>query len=159
MSVYLVRLLASAANDLDQIIGWIAERSPDGATRLLTEFHKLLGILSTSAESYARAAEFDDDGYEIRQAFFRTRKGNTYRAIFLILGNEVRIVRIRGSGQPPLTSDEIKEQEKSGGSDQDHRMHLRIGGLTPGNLPAGEWKILSQRKRRLAAGGSGSMSH
>lgn len=94
MPVYVVRLLASAANDLDQIIGWIAERSPDGAARLLTEFHKLLGILQMSAESYSVAAEFDDDGYEIRQAFFRTRKGNTYRAIFLIKVGEVRILRI-----------------------------------------------------------------
>ncbi len=117
MPVYVVRMLASATNDLDQIIGWIAERSPDGAVRLLTEFHKLLRILSISAESYSRAAELDDDGYEIRQAFFRTRKGNTYRAIFLIKGREVRILRIRGSGQPPLTADEIKEREKSGGGD------------------------------------------
>ena len=116
MPVYVVRLLATAADDLDQIIGWIVERSPDGAARLLTEFHKLVSILPTSAESDARAAEFDDNGYKIRQAFFRTRKGNTYRAIFLIKGNEVRILRIRGSGQLPLTADEIKEQEKSGGS-------------------------------------------
>ena len=117
MPVYVVRLLATAADDLDQIIGWIAERSPDGAARLLTEFHKLVSILPTSAESDARAAEFDDNGYKIRQAFFRTRKGNTYRAIFLIKGNEVRILRIRGSGQLPLTADEIKVEEKSGGSD------------------------------------------
>jgi len=39
---------------------------------------------------------------EIRHALFRTRSGRPYRAIFTVVGDEVRILRVRGRGQPPV---------------------------------------------------------
>ncbi len=43
----------------------------------------------------------------IKQVFFRTRRGRSYRAIFLIVGDEVRILRVRGPGQDSIDSDEF----------------------------------------------------
>ena len=38
---------------------------------------------------------------------FRARAGRTYRALFTIVGNEVRVLRVRGAGQAPMTPDDI----------------------------------------------------
>lgn len=56
------------------------------------------------------APEAEDIGEEIRQTFFRTRAGRTYRALFLIVGDEVRVLRIRGAGQAPVTSEDLGDQ-------------------------------------------------
>ena len=44
---------------------------------------------------------------EVRQFLFKTRRGRTYRAVYVIMDDEVRILRVRGPGQPPLTDDEM----------------------------------------------------
>jgi len=46
-------------------------------------------------------------GEPIRHVFFRTRAGRTYRALFLLVGDEVRVLRVRGPGQPPVGPDEL----------------------------------------------------
>ncbi len=47
----------------------------------------------------------------LKQAFFRTRRGRSYRAVFVIVGDivgdEVRILRVRGPGQELIEPDEI----------------------------------------------------
>ena len=35
------------------------------------------------------------------------RAGRTYRALFVVVGDEVRVLRVRGSGQPPLKPEEF----------------------------------------------------
>jgi len=52
-------------------------------------------------------------GVELRQAFFKTRKGNTYRMILKLNPDEVKILRIRGQGQRPLSSDELHPRQES----------------------------------------------
>lgn len=87
-----VRILRRAWNDLDQITAYIAERSPQGAARLIDRFEAAMETLTPEAE---------DIGEEIRQVLFRTRAGRTYRALFLIVGDEVLVLRIRGGGKRP----------------------------------------------------------
>ena len=41
-----VIVVPTAQKDLDEIIAWVAERSPDGAARLLEQFHSVLGALA-----------------------------------------------------------------------------------------------------------------
>ncbi len=52
-------------------------------------------------------------GVELRQAFFKTRKGNTYRMILKLNPDEVKILRIRGQGQRPLSLDELHPRQES----------------------------------------------
>ncbi len=106
---YHVRVLARARQDLDGIVAYIAERSSQGAARLLGRFEDALATLEQNPYLAPIAPEAGELGEEVRHILFRTRAGRTYRAIFLIVGNEVRILRIRGSGQRPLSPDELEE--------------------------------------------------
>jgi hypothetical protein len=45
---YQVRVLARARRDLDEILAYVAERSPDGAARLLLSFEKCLTTLENN---------------------------------------------------------------------------------------------------------------
>ena len=63
--------------------------------------------LGEYADTYPAALERSDSAIPLKEALFRTRRGNTYRAVFTIVQDEVRILRVRGPGQPPLQDDEI----------------------------------------------------
>jgi plasmid stabilization system protein ParE len=99
---YQVRVLARALLDLDDIVGFIAERSPEGAARLVASFEAALARLESNPFVAPIASESEELGEEVRHILFRTRAGRTYRALFIIVGDEVRVLRIRGPGQRPL---------------------------------------------------------
>jgi plasmid stabilization system protein ParE len=104
---YHVRILARARQDLEDYIAWIAERSPQGAERWAAAFEAALARLETNPFLSPVASESEDIGEEVRNILFRTRAGRTYRALFVVVDDEVRILRIRGSGTPPVTRDDI----------------------------------------------------
>ena len=75
-----VRLLRRAKNDVRVITAWIAERSKPGAERWVSALDKGLDSIDEFPESHSLAEE--DDGFPnhtIRQFFFKTRRGRTYR--------------------------------------------------------------------------------
>ena len=113
MRNYRIRILPRAVADLDSIIGWIYDQSPRGAAALLVAFEKAQTGLKRSPEAYSIAPESDLLGVELRQAFFKTRKGNTYRMIVKLNPDEVQILRIRGQGQPALTPNELNPRQES----------------------------------------------
>jgi plasmid stabilization system protein ParE len=104
---YQVRVLARARQDLDEILAYIAERSPEGAARLLASFEKSLAMLEKNPFLSPLAPEGQELHHQVRHFLFRTRAGRNYRALFLVVGEEVRVLRVRGAGQPPVTSDDI----------------------------------------------------
>jgi plasmid stabilization system protein ParE len=104
---YNVLALRRAEADIRGIVRWIARRSPQGAASWLDALEEVLGYLADHAGSCAAAAEAAECGIPIKQSLFATRRGRTYRAIFIITGNQVRILRVRGPGQPPLLEDEL----------------------------------------------------
>lgn len=104
---YTLKILRRAATDVNQIHDWIAERSPGGAARWYAAFrHAATGLL-LDPSSHALAAETEEFDFDIRERFFKTRRGNTYRILFTVVENEVRILRIRGPGQPPVSRRDI----------------------------------------------------
>jgi plasmid stabilization system protein ParE len=105
---YRVSILARARADFDAIIAWIAERSPEGAERLTTRFEEAMAKLEENPFVAPIAAESTDLGEEVRQIMFRTKAGRTFRAMFVVVETEVRILRVRGAGQPPLTRRELE---------------------------------------------------
>ncbi len=42
-----------------------------------------------------------------RPFFFKTPHGRTYRGVFTIVDDEIRVLRVRGPGQPSLEPDEL----------------------------------------------------
>jgi plasmid stabilization system protein ParE len=105
---YRVKILARARADFDAIIAWIAERSPEGADRLTARFEEALAKLEENPFVAPIASESKYLGEEVRHIMFRTKAGRTYRALFVVVGTEVRILRVRGTGQPPLTARELE---------------------------------------------------
>jgi plasmid stabilization system protein ParE len=104
---YRVVVLARARLDVDRLYDWIAEASPEGAQRWLDQFEKATNTLETNpfvAPLVPEAKSFD---IEIRHILFRTKYGRTYRAIFTVVDDEIRILRIRGPGQSPIRPADI----------------------------------------------------
>lgn len=105
---YQVRILARARQDFEGYVAWIAERSPQGAERWVAAFEAALSRLEKNPFVNPIARESEELGEEVRNISFRTRAGRTFRALFVVVGNEVRILCIRGSGQAPVTRDDIE---------------------------------------------------
>jgi plasmid stabilization system protein ParE len=85
---YRVKVLARARQDLDEIVAFNAERSPEGAARMLARFEDVTARLETNPFVAPIASESEDLGEEVRHILFRTRAGRTYRAIFVVVGDE-----------------------------------------------------------------------
>jgi plasmid stabilization system protein ParE len=99
--------LRRADVDVRHITRWLLQKSPSGALSWLRAYDRLISQLQENAGSYPAALENSDSSVALKEALFRTRRGKTYRAIFAIAGDEVRILRVRGPGQPPLQDDEV----------------------------------------------------
>jgi plasmid stabilization system protein ParE len=99
--------LRRADADVRGIVRWIAQRSPAGASKWLDAYEQMLGRHSGNVETFAAATEDSEFDIPLRQALFSTLHGRTYRAIFTVVGQQIRILRIRGPGQPPLQQDEL----------------------------------------------------
>lgn len=99
---YVVLVLRRAQWDVDHIYDWIAERSPAGAKSWYSAFRKAAAELSHHPESYGLAPESQELQREVRHRFFKTRRGRLYRLLFTVGENEIRILRVRGPGQPPV---------------------------------------------------------
>lgn len=102
-----VLALRRADNDVRQITRWISRHSRQGADAWLDAYEQLLEWLAEHAESCPAAGEDSDCSVALREAFFGTGHGRAYRTIFTIVGEEVRILRVRGPGQPPLQDGEL----------------------------------------------------
>ncbi|MGP0064456.1 MAG: type II toxin-antitoxin system RelE/ParE family toxin [Isosphaeraceae bacterium] len=104
---YGVTVLARARKDIQSIHDWLAERSPSGAERWLDHFEEATEILRRNPFVAPIAPESKHFEVEIRHMIFRTPSGRPYRAIFIVIEDDVRILRVRGPGQPDLRSIDI----------------------------------------------------
>jgi len=104
---YTVRTLSRAKDDAQQIFNWIKDRSPEGAFRWWAAFRDACRSLERIPERNSLAVESEQSDREIRQLLFKTRRGRCYRLLYLIVADEVHILRVRGPGQPDLTPDEL----------------------------------------------------
>ena len=100
---YAVCVLARAEREASQIVGWIAQRSTTGAVAWVDAFEVALQSLAESPEARGLAPEDAlIDHARIRHVIFKTKKGRPYRALFTIVGNEVRVLHVRTPGQPTV---------------------------------------------------------
>ncbi len=102
-----VSILPRAELDVDAIYFWLQSRSPKGSQAWFLAFEQALGRLATDADTCGSAPEAQRLNRDLKQCLFKTRRGRTYRAVFIIDDIEAIILRVRGPGQPILKVDEI----------------------------------------------------
>jgi plasmid stabilization system protein ParE len=100
-------LLWRAERDVDHILHWLNERSPQGAASWLRRWDETFATLESSADEYGLAPENEESSLEIRQILFRTRKGRDYRALYTIRGQHVFVMHIRAPGQDLVPPEEL----------------------------------------------------
>jgi plasmid stabilization system protein ParE len=102
-----VKALHKAEADIRSITSYLYERSPQGASAWLDAYGQARRRLATSADRCGQAEENEHFDIDVRQALFKTRRGRICRLLFTIVGNEVRILRIRGPGQAPVVPEDL----------------------------------------------------
>jgi plasmid stabilization system protein ParE len=104
-----LRVFPRAEQDAQKIFDWIADRSPQGANHWFAALQAASQKVLHDPSIYALAPENALVDCDLRQFLFKTRQGKIYRGLFTVADDEIRILRIRGPGQPPLEPDEIEE--------------------------------------------------
>lgn len=105
--MFRVHELRRAQADVRSIAHWLAERSPKGAGAWLRAYDEMIRRLEKQADSCGSAYESENWDLDVRQSLFHTRRGRVYRALFLIEGHDVFILRVRGPGQAPIEPAEL----------------------------------------------------
>ena len=105
---YRIKVLELASRDVQQQLDFIRRRSHVGAVAWYDAYLAALGRLKFDPLGPGRAPEDQYVEEEIRQFFFKTRRGNRYRILYMIVGNEVRALRVRGTGQDLLESVDVE---------------------------------------------------
>jgi plasmid stabilization system protein ParE len=102
-----VTILGRARSDVESIYEWISKQSPSGAAAWYAAFWDATQKLSTDPESCGLAPEAEIVGIPLHQSIFRTRRGKRYRILLTVIGNEVRLLRVRGPGQASVKQDDL----------------------------------------------------
>ena len=104
--IYLVRIEPLADSDLEEAYLWAQRHAPFTAARWLQRLHAAVQSLSRRPERCALAPEHKRFKFEIRQLLFG-KKPNVFRILFLIEGDEVRVLRIRRASRRYLSRREF----------------------------------------------------
>jgi plasmid stabilization system protein ParE len=103
-----VHLTSRAERDVDHILDYLFQRSPQGAATWAARWDEVLVDLSRFADQKPIAPENADHDVELRHVVFKTRRGRKYRAIFFIQGDDlVLVTHVRGPGQDFLPADDF----------------------------------------------------
>ena len=98
---YRVHELTLAEADVREIFDWLRQRSAQGAEAWLDAYDKMVDRL-TRFVGHGLAPESKAVDFRVQQVFFKTRRGNVYRSLYYVEGEDVYILRIRGRGQAQL---------------------------------------------------------
>ena len=104
---YRVRLLKPAARDVQELYDYIRFRSPSGALSWYDAFLDAIDRLQRDPIAPGTAPENDYVEEEIRQALVKTRHGHIHRILYTLVGDQVRVLRVRRAGQDLLRPVEI----------------------------------------------------
>lgn len=102
------RFTQRAKRDIHEIHAWIRSISSKGAEAWLIALETSIGHLSEFADSSAIAPEADDLGIDLKQRLFKTRRGHSYRLLFIIRDGTVHVLAVRGMGQDLLQEEDIE---------------------------------------------------
>lgn len=108
---FTVITLPQAEREFEEQYSYIAERSEAGAASWANAFYAALKQLELRPLATTLAPESANHPEDIRQMLFKTRRGRTYRVLFVVRDDRVLVLHIRGSGQDIMRSDEINTSE------------------------------------------------
>jgi plasmid stabilization system protein ParE len=104
---YRVELSRRAERDVDQILSWIHERSPQGAASWFKCWTKVLSGIEDHPNLALLAPEDEHHDEDIHNRTFKTRSGRKYRVIFVIRDDVVFVTHVRGAGQGMIPPEEL----------------------------------------------------
>ena len=102
---HVIRMLSDANRDFATIVEWLQSKSLDGANRWIDAFDAALTAITEAPLQQSLASEDEFIRRDVRQYFFSTKQGRRYRIVFTVVGNEVRVLRVRGPGQDLLSAE------------------------------------------------------
>jgi plasmid stabilization system protein ParE len=105
---YPIELTARAEADINRIYDQLSRRSPEGAVRWYESFWDAVERLRVNPFTCALAFEHEEFEEELRHFLFGTRKGRTYRALFVVREDVVKIVAVRWPGERPMKPEDIE---------------------------------------------------
>lgn len=97
----------SAEHDIQSQFDYLLQRSEIGARNWVDALEEALASLPQRADYCGLAAESKSYDESIREILFRTRLGNAYRALFVVRGEVIHILHVRGPGQDQLNPGEL----------------------------------------------------
>lgn len=100
--------LRKAKADKRRIFEWLHQQSRAGAIAWLAAYDRMVERLKVNAGTCSEAYEDADLDMDVKEALFKTRRGRVYRALFVVDGGHVYILRVRGPGQAPVDADDIE---------------------------------------------------
>ncbi len=104
---YKLVIVEPAEFDVDEIYRYILARSTQGAASWYRAFVACTERIVRQPLVCSIALEDAEFSFELRQAMFKTKYGDPYRCLFTVVGDEVRLLRVRGRGQPPVRAPDI----------------------------------------------------
>jgi len=107
-----VVFLRRAQADVEKIYEFIASRSALGASRWYVALSEAVASIGQNPDRCAAAPESERLHMDLRQRLFKTPRGRSYRLLFVIADDQVRVLRIRGPGQPPLKGRDVQPAEQ-----------------------------------------------
>jgi len=103
-----VKVLRRAQREVSQIVRWLHERSPRGADAWYQRWLHALKRLKSNADTCGLAPEDELSLETVRHILFKTRRGNMYRALFIVRGKLAYVFSVRGPGQDLLRAEDIE---------------------------------------------------
>ena len=104
--IYKVVVTAAAKQNLRSAYLWAAERAPHTAALWLERFEAELQTLAHFPKRFQLAPENAFVELEIRQLIFGRRQ-SAHRALYTIVGDQVRILHIRRAARDWASSDDL----------------------------------------------------
>ena len=104
---YRVIATARARRDVDECFNFIAARSRRGAASWFNAYEQAQSSLEREP-NHGMAPESEFFHEPIREHFFKTRHSRPYRMLFVVRGEVVYVIHVRGPGQDLMSLDEIQ---------------------------------------------------
>jgi plasmid stabilization system protein ParE len=105
---YRVEPTARAEADLERLYDSLAEMDPDVAVRWYDAFLRATERLRQNPFTCGLAFENDEFDEELHHLLFGTRRGKTYRALFVVRDDVVFILCVRAPGQKPVRPEDLQ---------------------------------------------------
>ena len=96
-----------ASFQVSQIQYWIAERSCEGAIAWQKALRLAVGKMRERGNAFSLAPESPQFSEPLYQILFKTRRGLTYRGLFVVRDRTVLVVSVRGYGRDLVTPSDV----------------------------------------------------